>query len=280
MVDNSKIEWCDATWNIITGCTPISPGCQNCYAMRMAGTRLKHHPSRTGLTRLDCRPVWTGEVRFNQEWLLAPLRWIKPRKIFVCAHGDLFHENVPDDWLDKVFAVMALCGQHTFQVLTKRNERMADYFSRPGVEVRIGLEAFDICLSEKERTKCRSRIGNGLMMKSTDIHPGALSVWPLPNVWLGVTVENQEMAENRIPVLLQTSAYMRFVSIEPMLGKIDLNADLGLHGGPGQLDWVIVGGETGLDCRMPNPEWVRSLQERCAQAGVPFFFKGWGGLSS
>ncbi len=120
MSDKSHIEWTDATWNPITGCSVLSPGCTHCYAMKLAGTRLRNHPSRAGLTTdSKAGPVWTGEVRFNAQWLLQPLGWSKPRMIFVCAHGDLFHDDVPVEWIDKVFAVMALAPQHTFQVLTK-----------------------------------------------------------------------------------------------------------------------------------------------------------------
>jgi protein gp37 len=130
MADSTKIEWTDATWNPITGCSVVSPGCTNCYAMRLAGTRLAHHESRAGLTRdTKAGPVWTGEVRFNEQWIDQPLRWRKPRLIFVCAHGDLFAEGVPDEWIDRVFAVMALAPQHTFQVLTKRSARMREYMS-------------------------------------------------------------------------------------------------------------------------------------------------------
>ena len=127
MAERTDIESTDATWNPITGCSVTSPGCRHCYAMRLAGGRLKHHPSRRGLTKkTDAGPVWNGEVRFNEHWLTAPLRWRKPRRIFVCAHGDLFHPAVPDEWIDRVYAVMALAPRHVFQVLTKRPERMAD----------------------------------------------------------------------------------------------------------------------------------------------------------
>eukprot|EP01031_Cornospumella_fuschlensis_P021266 gene21266-26057_t len=130
MADRTGIEWTDATWNPIVGCSIVSPGCTNCYAMKLAGTRLKNHASREGLTRdSKAGPVWTGEVRFNPQWLDQPLRWSKPRLIFVCAHGDLFTEGVPDEWIDQIFAVMALAPRHTFQVLTKRPERMRQYLS-------------------------------------------------------------------------------------------------------------------------------------------------------
>ncbi len=131
MSDGTKIEWTDATWNPITGCSVVSPGCTNCYAMHLAGTRMKNHPSRIGLTDASkAGPVWNGALRFNQEWLEQPLRWRKPRMIFVCAHGDLFHESAPDAWIDQVFDVMARAPQHRFQVLTKRAQRMRDYLSR------------------------------------------------------------------------------------------------------------------------------------------------------
>lgn len=205
MADHTKIEWTDATWNPITGCSVVSPGCTNCYAMKLAGTRLKHHPSRQGLTKdSNAGPVWTGEVRFNAEWLDQPLRWTKPRMIFVCAHGDLFAEGVPDEWLDQIFAVMALCPQHTFQVLTKRPERMRDYL------------------------KSRDGMGNSALCKAINAIPpslgnrkGALEM-PLPNVWLGTSVEDQKRADERIPILLDTPAAVRWISAEPVLGLVDL----------------------------------------------------------
>ena len=130
MAETSTIEWTDATWNPITGCSVVSPGCTNCYAMTLAGTRLAQHPSRKGLTvPSKAGPVWNGKVRFNRDWLHQPLHWRRPRMIFVCAHGDLFHENVPDEWIDQVFAVMAIARWHTFQVLTKRPKRMRAYFA-------------------------------------------------------------------------------------------------------------------------------------------------------
>lgn len=130
MADTSAIEWTDATWNPVTGCSVVSPGCTNCYAMKLAGTRLQHHPSRAGLTQdSKAGPVWTGEVRFNEQWLDQPRRWKRGRNIFVCAHGDLFHESVPDEWLDRVFRQMGIAHHHTFQVLTKRSGRMRSYMT-------------------------------------------------------------------------------------------------------------------------------------------------------
>ncbi|EEO27691.1 DUF5131 family protein [Oxalobacter paraformigenes] len=229
MAKKSHINWTDGTWNIITGCTPISPGCANCYASQLAGTRLKHHPSRAGLTKeVNGRHVWTGEVRFNREWLSQPLQWEKPQKIFVCAHGDLFHENVSDEWLNDIFEVMAYAQQHTFQILTKRPDRMSGYLS-------------DLPMI-------------------------------LPNVWIGVTVENQTTADERIPVLLDIPAAKRFLSIEPLLGPVIISLWKLSEG----IDWVICGGESGPNARPMHPDWVRSLRDQCAIAGVPFFFKQWG----
>jgi protein gp37 len=270
MADGTRIEWTDATWNPITGCSVVSPGCTNCYAMKLAGTRLKHHPSRKGLTTLTkAGPVWNGKLRFNEGWLDQPLRWREPRMIFVCAHGDLFHEAAPDEWIDRVFAVMAMSTQHTFQVLTKRPERMQEY-----------LEAGPI--------RREAIIGQMHMLGA---HFAAIP-WPLPNVWLGVSVERQQEADERVPILLGTPAVVRWISAEPLLGPVDLTtidvsgdreiAPLGWNHlgrlaegepeGP-RLDWVVVGGESGKDARPMHPDWARSLRDQCSAAGVPFFMK-------
>lgn len=312
MADNTKIEWTDATWNPITGCSVHSPGCTNCYAMQLAGTRLAHVPSRAGLTQPSkAGPVWTGEVRLNEDALTQPLRWRRPRMIFVCAHGDLFHENVPDEWIDRVFAVMALCPQHTFQVLTKRSSRLREYF--------------------RESTGWRARIA-GLLndlkpspLWNGNVHQGWQNLHGqpdgLPNVWLGVSVEDQARADQRVPDLLATPAAVRWLSCEPLLGPVDLrwiaepddekdgviDALLGCNWvqstnigeefrpmRPGhqdrlirrwvcspeadiladrKLDWIVVGGESGPNARPMHPDWARSLRDQCADAGVPFFFK-------
>ena len=282
MGDKTKIEWADATWNPIAGCSVVSPGCTNCYAMRLAGGRLKHHPSRAGLTTPSrAGPVWNGEVRFNEKWLDQPLRWRRPRRIFVCAHGDLFHEDVPDEWINRVFSVMALAPQHRFQVLTKRADRMQRYFAAGEYPV---------------------------------VRRWGAAPFPLPNVWLGVSVEDQERADERIPYLLETQAAVRFLSVEPLLSPITLdcmalshwpsnygiipgyagtyNALLGswwpLEGGDFEkefrgrleelpkLDWVIAGGESGPHARPIHRDWARSIRDQCVAAGVPFFWKQWG----
>lgn len=187
----------------------VSPGCTNCYAMRLSGTRLQHHPSRSGLTKLTkAGPVWTGEVRLNEEWLTQPLRWRQPRMIFVCAHGDLFHENVPDEWIDRVFAIMALCADfgrgHIFQILTKRAERMRAYIERKRTQapewINLPSEGAKVLLP----------------------YEGGLPKF----IWLGVSAERQQEADERIPLLLQTPATVRFVSCEPLLGPINLDLSM------------------------------------------------------
>lgn len=256
MAETSKIEWTDATWSPITGCSVVSPGCANCYAMRLAGTRLQHHPSRAGLTQPSkAGPVWTGEVRLNEDWLAQPLRWTRPRRIFVCAHGDLFHEAVPDAWIDKVFAIMALAPQHTFQVLTKRSARMRAYIT--------GLH---------ERPRYLQLDKDWLVWSPYE------GGWPT-YVWLGVSAEDQPRADERIPDLLATPAAVRFLSAEPLLGPIDLASPLRealldnlVAGRPTTvLDWVIVGGENGP--RPMHPDWARRIRDDCAATGTAFFMK-------
>jgi len=200
MADHTDIEWTDATWNPITGCSIVSPGCTDCYAMRLAGTRLKNHPSRIGLTKeVNGKHVWTGEVRFNEQWLDQPLRWTRPRMIFVCAHGDLFAEGVPDAWIDQVFSIMALCPQHTFQVLTKRPERMQDYLLGFDCD---GARRFTISNSaERIATDFRPWRGDGRTEWDTAVAQAITGpIWPLPNVWLGVSVEDHEARRRTHPV--------------------------------------------------------------------------------
>lgn len=312
MADKTHIEWTDATWNPITGCDVVSPGCTNCYAMKLAGGRLKHHWSRKGLTVASrSGPVWNGEVRFNEVWLEQPMRWTKPRMIFVCAHGDLFHEDVPDEWIDRVFAVMALCPQHTFQVLTKRPERMHKYLMRD-----VALFAGQP-IGRFERVRGMMLSGWGEMTRSPDhLHGNQGMPWPLPNVWLGVSCENDLWANRRIGWLLDTDAAVRFVSLEPLLGPITLDCmtfpkwphAVGFEDGfPGtydalggtwwpalgdadeewehriedlpKIDWVIVGGESGPGARPMHPDWARSLRDQCANYHTDFHFKQWGEFS-
>lgn len=273
MADGTKIEWTDATWNPVTGCAVVSPGCTNCYAMRLAGTRLRHIASRAGLTRESkAGPVWTGETRLNEAELRKPLRWRRPRRIFVCAHGDLFAESVPDDWIDRVFAVMALAPQHTFQVLTKRARRMRDYLgARAGDWQTVWPDANPPGSLQISRYEQRLIMGGAPW---ENLQPPS---FPLANVWLGVSAEDQTRADERIPDLLATPAAVRWVSAEPLLGPIDF-ARVMVDGDP-RLDWIVVGGESGAGARPMHPAWARSIRDQCAEAGVPFFMKQMSGAT-
>jgi len=218
MADKTKIEWSDATWNIITGCTLVDEGCRHCYAAHLITSwpAIGNHPSRKGLARKNAagESKFTGEVRFNEQWLDQPLRWKKPRKIFVCAHGDLFHESVPDEWIDKVFAVMALAPQHVFQVLTKRPERARAYLSGLVAEFHAGPDN----LNERFGEHCVQLSGDPCAAGWFEDEVN----WPLPNVWLGTSVSDQASADLRIPQLLACPAAVRFVSAEPLLGPVDI----------------------------------------------------------
>ena len=261
MSDQRKggIAWCDETWNPLRGCSKVSAGCDNCYAEGMAKRFCKVGEPFAG-TITDGN--WNGTVRLIEEKLLDPLRWKRPRRIFVNSVSDVFHPNVPDEWVDRIFAVMALCPQHTFQILTKRPERMREYCTS---RQRVWLWDFPA------RYKNDAFLGMAFR-----------AMIPLPNVWLGVSIENQQAANERIPHLLATPAALRFLSCEPLLGVVDLP---GRHGrditDEGTfdiigIDWVIVGGESGPHARPMHPDWVRSLRDQCAEAAVKFMFKGWG----
>lgn len=249
----TSIEWTDASWNPIVGCTEVSPGCANCYAARLASSRLRETPHYIGLAEIEKhierddygKTRWTGKINFLPERLEEPLHWRKPRKIFVCDMGDLFHEGCAVSWVEQVFSVMAACPQHAFQVLTKRSSTMRTLLSS---------ETF------------RKHVF------------GALEpTWPLPNVWVGVSVENQHFADERIPVLLQTPAAVRWISCEPLLGQVQLLRWM-QHPSeqlPG-VDWVVCGGESGPNARPMDPNWARCLRGQCELTDVPFFFKQWG----
>jgi protein gp37 len=263
MAGKSNIEWTGHTWNPVAGCSVLTPGCTNCYAMKMAA-RLEAmgQPLYAGLTKPSKGgAVWTGVMRqANQETLLMPLRRKKPTTFFVNSMSDLFHENAPDEWIDRVFAVMALCPQHTFQVLTKRAARMRDYFCAP-------VDFAGVVRSE--------RIAD-VMLRNHRIESGFKCVsWPLPNVWLGVSTERQQEADERIPLLLQTPAAVRFISAEPLLGPLDLQFYIyAIHNSPeAALDWIIVGGESGPRHREMPEAWAMSLINQCQDAGVPVFMK-------
>ena len=236
MSDKSKIEWTDATWNPVRGCTKVSPGCAHCYAETFAERfrGVPGHPYEQGF-----------DLRLVPEKLAEPLGWKKPLRVFVNSMSDLFHEDVPRRFILEVFAVMACADRHTFQVLTKRPERMA--------EITSGM-----------------------------IEPDGKPPLPLENVWLGTSVENQKFADERIPHLLRCPAAVRFLSCEPLLGPLDLTSIRELRaegfmrpldGRFNKLDWVIVGGESGHGARPCDIAWIRSIITQCRAAGVPCFVK-------
>lgn len=298
----TKIEWTENTWNPMVGCSIVSPGCTNCYAMKMAsrleamagdglddngyavrGTGpLDHYRGLTRWTKAG--PVWTGKLMMAPDHILTkPLRRKKPTTYFVNSMSDLFHENVPDEWIDRVFAVMALCPQHTFQVLTKRAARMRSHIT----------DALDDRISEIWWQWHEDGTANLSSTQYVASGRGRTDMpWPYENVWLGVSAERQQEADERIPDLLATPAAVRFVSAEPLLGPIDFrqlgsyarqtDALTGVyHSQDGSsdrphLDWIIVGGESGSNARPMNPEWARFIRDQCVSAGVPFFFKQWG----
>jgi protein gp37 len=283
MGDNSHIEWTDATWNYIVGCSKVSPGCKFCYFMELHTRR--HEAWKAG--RWPDAPQqyhfpWTTIQKFAAR-LDVPLRWKRPRKIFVNSLSDLFHDEVSEETIAEMFGVMAMCQRHTFQILTKRPERMErvvkwlDVNRCMGAAIRvIGSDAFKYVCKSRDTSHC----------------------WPLPNVWLGVSVESQQYAVERIPHLLRTPAAKRFLSCEPLLGPlfiddlvcvegpgsewhfsclecdVDVRDDLAFRGAT--IDWVIAGGESGKGARPMHPDWVRSLRNQCEAADVHFFFKQWG----
>lgn len=269
MSNNTGIEWTDATWNPTTGCTKVSPGCDNCYALTFSERwrGVSGHYFENGF-----------DIQLRPDKLTLPLRWKKPRKVFVNSMSDLFHKDIPDEYIAKVFAVMALTPRHTYQLLTKRHGRMRSLLNDRSFAVAVRVEMYAI---------------------DRDATLDTQEQWPLPNVWLGVSVEDQKHADLRIPALLDTPAAVRFLSCEPLLGSVDLTRiaagskqqpdmvydALGQrYGVPGRwqaatsarIDWVIVGGESGRGARPMSPQWAASLRDQCAAADVPFFFKQWG----
>lgn len=282
------IQWTDETWNPVAGCTPVSAGCANCYAVQVtrrlggmaeADERAGRDPGRKAAYRSltvlqpNGRRHFTGEVRTIEAALRVPFGWRKPRRVFVNSTSDLFHEGVPFEFIDRVFAVMALCPRHTFQLLTKRPERMAEYF-------------------EDDIQRCDSIT---LGMREFDGSMPDLPDWPLPNVWIGTSVEDQAAAQARIPHLLRCPAAVRFLSCEPLLGAVDLGPwitpvydntaeggfrgyhfpgdDIRTHGKELAVGWVIVGGESGPRARPCDVAWIRSIVEQCRASSVACYVK-------
>lgn len=307
LADQTHIQWTDATWNPVLGCSKVSEGCRNCYAMADAWRKLGHpHPrvreAYAGLTEIrNHRPQWTGIFRELPGRLEEPLHWKKPRRVFVNSMSDLFGEGISDEFLDQVFGVMALTSHHQFQVLTKRPERMAEYFTaRSGSPPPAGSAA-DItpALVQRAAVELVAHGDAAGAVRGSQALRAAGWRWPLRNVWLGVSCEDQPAADARIPLLLETPAVVRFLSCEPLLRPIDLEpffckfcGGLGLaspHGASRpcpacrgshygreddpRLHWVIVGGESGPAARSMEWHWIERIIDQCRQARVPVFIK-------
>lgn len=248
----TAIEWTDVTWNPLTGCAHVSPGCDGCYAARETAGRLSSHPAYEGLAvRAEGElPRFTGEIRLHPDRVDQPLRWRKPRMVFVNSMSDLFHPDVPLDFMADIWATMHLADQHVFQVLTKRPQRMAHIMREGG-----DLYGETLALIRD-------------FFLATGSNPPQAIAWPPRNVWLGTSIESHQYAF-RADHLRRAPAAVRFLSLEPLLGPLD---NLDLTG----TDWVIVGGESGPKARPMHPDWVRSIRDRCNANGIPFFFKQWG----
>lgn len=241
----TSIEWTDATWNPAVGCSKVSPGCDHCYAAGVASRGMQS--AHRGLA---VRGEWTGEVRILPDRLDTPLAWHRPRRVFVGSMTDLFHPDVPASFIEAVFGVMAAASRHTFQVLTKRPQRMAELLTHWDADRLAAVAA--VAVGEDPA-------------RGTELFPFS---WPLPNVWIGTSIESDRYAW-RAERLRATPAAVRFLSCEPLLGPLP---SLDLTG----IDWVIAGGESGHGARPMHPDWVRDLCDRCTTAGIPFLFKQWG----
>lgn len=286
------ISWTDETWNPIRGCSRVSEGCRNCYAEKVAGRFSGPGLPYEGLVTIGEKgPRWNGTVRLVPEHLGDPLRWKRPRRVFVNSMSDLFHESLPFEAIAAVFGVMAAAPQHTFQVLTKRPKRALQFFAWAERETSAARTARGPSRGQCSWPSSVGEEGDGLID-----HPG-LNRWPLPNVWLGVSVEDQATADERIPLLLKCPAAVRWVSYEPALGLVNftsikralfnrrdairkaMNGPAALNGDQADaciaypLDWIVVGGESGPGARPFDLAWARSVVAQCQSAEVPCFVK-------
>jgi protein gp37 len=236
------------------GCDIVSPGCTSCYAMRQArrlesNPLLKPNPYKGTTKKGKKGPVWTGLVRMAPDkTVLKPLGWRAPALVFVNSMSDVFAEPLKFSDIARIWAVMALAQQHTFQVLTKRPERMLEFLSDPRTPAAVEIQMHAI-------------------------KPGSkLPEWPLTNVWCGTSTEDQKRAQERIPILLQVPAAVRFLSMEPLIGGVSLSSIMSKSDWK-KLGWVIVGGESGPHARGMHPQWARQIRDACAKHRVPFFYK-------
>ena len=306
MGTSTKIEWTDATWSPVVGCLHVSPACDNCYAERMARRQVEMGNYDPKVMSHESEGHWSGQVQLFPDRLTDPLGWRKPRRIFVVSMGDLFHDGVMLGDIYKVLAVATLAPRHAFQILTKRPERMARTLrtisDNPGKW--LSDAAAEIGGDEAGCFVANYINGGSKPKERPDNNPGDGTVrrWPLPNVWLGVTAEDQERFDERWPILAQCSAAVRFISYEPALGPLDMHMGNNLgdndsavgwspcgNGGTWHEhplgdtcnrapapDWVIAGGETGPGARPAQAEWFRWLREQAHAAGARFFYKGAG----
>lgn len=273
MGGKTGIQWTDATWNPLRGCSRVSEGCRNCYAEKVAARFSGPGAPYEGLAEVGAKGArWNGQIKLVHEHLGDPLRWRKPRRIFVNSMSDLFHEAVPFEYIAAVFGVMAAAREHTFQILTKRPKRALAFFEWLDHPVFDGRAPFDVCARYAIRRLDPKIIGRSRLMDPT-------APWPPPNVWLGVSVEDQATADTRIPILLDLPAAMRFISAEPLLGPICfggrdgwLSGTRSSSAGPG-IDWVIVGGESGPGARVCDVAWVRMIVAQCQEARTACFVK-------
>jgi protein gp37 len=255
---STAIEWTDQTWNPVTGCSKVSQGCKFCYAKTWHDRWHKaYHEGKKAPKQYEA-PF--EQVQLQPQRIKDPYKWRKPQKVFVNSMSDLFHEDVPFDFIDKVWVAMANTPAHTYQILTKRPERMLEYvtglYENPERLEQPAKELLDI--------KADAFIAPERILQ----HWLEQLYTPTPNVWLGVSVEGQAVAD-RVDILRKVPAAVRFLSCEPLLGELTLELD-GIH-------WVIVGGESGAKARPMHPDWARSLRNQCQAQGVAFFFKQWGG---
>lgn len=291
---STGIEWTDETWNPVVGCTKVSQGCKHCYAKTIHDMRHKAYLAGKKVAPQYAHPFET--VQLMPDRLDEPLRRRRPTKYFVNSVSDLFHEDVPDEYLDRVFAVMGLAERHTFQVLSKRPGRMRDYMRAVGLRERIAAAANAIMRESKTTRGFDQALSHRFLWTRCDsLDPGpwanrlagiADDQWPLPNVWLGASVEDQKAADERIPLLLDTPAAVRFLSCEPLLGPVDLTRvgvwrddplsaleEIVGHVERPPVDWVIVGGESGKGARACDVAWIESIVAECGLVGVPVFVK-------
>jgi len=260
MARDVAIAWTDATWDPLAGCTRKSAACRHCYAEAL--TAASSQPGMWGhgfAESTPSGPAWTGKINLLEERLSLPLAWDEPSRIFVNSNSDLFHESLAVETIDRVFAIMALAPRHIFQVLTKRPKTMQPYLADPAAP---------------------SRIERAMAAIAGDPVSARIETWPLPNVWLGVTAENQKEADRRIPLLLATPAAVRWIAAEPLLEPLDLKIGSWLRGAPEQpgpkLDWIVAGGEISAEAQPCHPDWARSLRDQCAKSDAAFFWHQWG----